>query len=113
MCGEACKKLLSKTYEHAMVSAWTRGGCATSSPGCDNSGVKIQGLHRPFNSYDGDIEQAYIDDCFTGSSAFNYSDQLPGGDDQLGHDSDMETSSASEESSSDSDDKDEPSSPVF
>ena len=41
MCGEAYKKLLEKTYEHARAAAWTKGGCATSSPGCDNSQVKI------------------------------------------------------------------------
>ena len=84
-----------------------------------NSQVKIQGLHRPFIPYDGDIENGYANDCFTGSNEFKYADQAPGGDDQLGHDSDMsdiESSAQSQESSSSSDtddDKDVPSSPVY
>jgi hypothetical protein len=152
-CGDAYAKLLTEPYQHALAAAWTKGGCDAGAPGFDISHVGIQGLHRPFSAYDGDVEAAYthirriyiyiyisytcscswqkralsmapiqpqyciqdhyINDFFTGSHSFRYSDQLPGGDDQLGHDSDMPTSSSEDNDSSASSDEDEPSSPEF
>ena len=58
-CGDAYAKLLTEPYQHALAAAWTKGGCDAGAPGFDISHVGIQGLHRPFSAYDGDVEAAY------------------------------------------------------
>jgi hypothetical protein len=89
--GQAYEKFIGEKYDHARENSFQRGGCTAGTEGFDSNVVQVQGLHRPFGRTAPDQpfdDQVYLNDSYSGSIAINYSDQLPGGDDVMGYDSD-------------------------
>ena len=102
--GQAWADFNSERYQQARHAAWKRGGCDTGLPGANpQKNMKVVGLPRDFRVLPTEAfdDRDYINYHFSRGDAFVYRDQLPGGDDEAGLDSETDTEEGTDGSVSD------------
>jgi len=94
-------------YRSFRQSAFTNCGSLLTLSGINDDLISMEGTTASISPPVGEVlyDEAYKNQAWTGSESFIFSDELPGGNDQLGPDS-SEAPSSSDSSSGNSSDND-------